>query len=143
MVLTMAERGIVEDIAVPRDRIPDFVRATQEIAVSLHMDPTTGMMLSLAGHAGDGNMHPTILFFTDVTEEKEAKAKQAIEQIVKRGLEMGGTISGEHGIGIHKAEFLELELGRPQIDIMKRIKNAIDPKHIMNPGKIWLNGGVA
>jgi len=139
----MAQKGIVEDITVPRDRIPDFVRATQEIAESLDMNPATGMMVGLGGHAGDGNMHPTIFFLADVTEEKEAKEKQAIEQIVKRGLDMGGTISGEHGIGIHKAEFLELELGRRQIDIMKRIKNAIDPKHIMNPGKIWLNGGVA
>jgi len=141
MILMMAKKGIVEDITVPRDRIPDFVRAVKDIGVRLQMNPATGMMVGLGGHAGDGNMHPTIFFLQEANQEREEKAKAAIEEIVKTGLAMGGTISGEHGIGIHKAEFLPLELGRIQIEVMKRIKHAIDPKNIMNPGKIWVNGG--
>ena len=61
--------------------------------------------------------------------------------MVRRGLELGGTISSEHGIGIHKQEFLDWEFDQVQIDLMKRIKQAFDPYGIMNPGKIWLEGG--
>jgi len=134
LIMTIFNRAISEDITVPRSRIPDLVRAVQEIAASV------GIMIGLAGHAGDGNMHPTILQ-TEINDEMAAKAKQAIELMVRRGLELGGTISGEHGIGIHKQEFLDWEFDQVQIDLMKRIKQAFDPYGIMNPGKIWLEGG--
>ncbi|MBW1988331.1 MAG: FAD-binding protein [Deltaproteobacteria bacterium] len=130
MILTMAKKVISEDVTVPRDRIPEFVRAVAEISGRL------GILIGLGGHAGDGNMHPTILF-TDLSPEMEQKAEAAIEDIVKKGLELGGTISGEHGIGLHKSRFLEWELGRAQLTAMKRIKAALDPKGIMNPGKLW------
>jgi glycolate oxidase len=61
--------------------------------------------------------------------------------MIRRGLELGGTISGEHGIGIHKQEYLAWELDQVQIELMKRIKAAFDPRGIMNPGKIWVEGG--
>lgn len=133
-IMTIFKRCITEDITVPRSRIPDLVRSVQEIAAYV------GIMIGLAGHAGDGNMHPTVLQ-NEINEEMEAKAKQAIDMLIRRGLELGGTISGEHGIGIHKQEYLDWELDQIQIDLMKRIKAAFDPRGIMNPGKIWVEGG--
>ncbi len=134
LIQTIFERATTEDVTVPRNKIPDFVRAVQSIAAA------EGVMIGLAGHAGDGNMHPSVLF-PEVTPEAEAKAKVAIERVIRAGLDLKGTISGEHGIGIHKAEYLEWELGQTQIELMKRIKYAFDPKGIMNPGKIWLEDG--
>ncbi len=134
LIQTIFERGNAEDITVPRNKLPDLVRAVQAIAAA------EGVMIGLAGHAGDGNMHPSILY-PQVTSEAEAKAKIAIDKLIRAGLDLGGTISGEHGIGIHKAEYLSWELGDIQIELMKRIKNAFDPKGIMNPGKIWMEGG--
>lgn len=133
-IMTIFNRAVTEDITVPRSRIPDLVRSIQEIAASV------GIMIGLAGHAGDGNMHPTVLQ-TEFNEEIASKAKQAIDQMIRCGLELGGTISGEHGIGIHKQEYLAWELDQAQIDLMKRIKAAFDPRGIMNPGKIWVEGG--
>jgi glycolate oxidase len=134
LIQTIFERGNAEDITVPRNKLPDLVRAVQAIAAA------EGVMIGLAGHAGDGNMHPSILF-PQVTPEAEAKAKIAIDKLIRAGLDLGGTISGEHGIGIHKAEYLSWELGQTQIELMKRIKYAFDPKGIMNPGKIWMEDG--
>ena len=136
LVLSLIKKMIAEDVTVPRDRIPDFVQSIQDISAA------TGVLIGISGHAGDGNMHPTILF-SEVNEETEKKAQSAIEQIVKTGLNLGGTISGEHGIGLHKSEFLEWELGHVQVELLKRIKNAFDPNGIMNPGKIWEKGGAA
>ncbi len=131
LALTFVKRLVSEDVTVPRDRIPDFVRSVRDISSS------TGVLLGVGGHAGDGNMHPSILF-PELSEDAEKKAQLAIEQIVRTGLELGGTISGEHGIGIHKSQFLEQELGHVQVELLKRIKKAFDPKEIMNPGKIWV-----
>lgn len=129
-MLQIFKRVITEDITVPRSSIPEFVRRIQAIAAK------TGVLLGIAGHAGDGNMHPTIMQ-TEISEEMSVKAEAAIEEIVKAGLDLKGTISGEHGIGIHKNRFLELEHGAVEVGIMKKIKAALDPLNIMNPGKIW------
>jgi len=134
MALVMMKKAINEDVAVPRDRIPEFVREIQNMSSSL-----SKVLLGMAGHAGDGNMHPSILF-PEVDEEAEKEAQSTIERIIRLGLSLGGTISGEHGIGFHKAEFLAWELGDVQIRLLKRIKKAFDPKGIMNPGKIWKDG---
>ncbi|HQO39540.1 MAG TPA: FAD-linked oxidase C-terminal domain-containing protein [Spirochaetota bacterium] len=130
-MLQIFKRVITEDITVPRNSIPEFVRRVQAIAAS------TGAFIGLAGHAGDGNMHPTILH-TEISEEMSKKAEKAIEEIIRAGLDLKGTISGEHGIGIHKNKFTELEHGADQIELMKKIKAAFDPHNIMNPGKIWI-----
>jgi glycolate oxidase len=135
MSLTVMKKVISEDVAVPRDRLPEFVRAVQTLSASMRK-----VILGVGGHAGDGNMHPNILF-SELSEEAEKEAQAAIRQIVRTGLELGGTISGEHGIGLHKAEFLAWELGEAQVDLLKKIKGAIDPRGIMNPGKIWKQEG--
>lgn len=136
LMTTIFKRVITEDITVPRDKIPELVRRIQAIAVS------AGVAVGLAGHAGDGNMHPTILQ-GEISEEMSRKAESTIEEIIRAGLDLNGTISGEHGIGIHKNKFLELEHGRDQIGVMKSIKKALDPLNIMNPGKIWAEDGGA
>ena len=134
MALTMVKKAINEDVAVPRDRIPEFVREIQKMSSSL-----SRVMLGIAGHAGDGNMHPTILL-PEVNSEAEKEARETIRKVVRLGLSLGGTVSGEHGIGFHKAEFLHWELGEIQIRLLKRVKKAFDPKGIMNPGKLWKDG---
>jgi glycolate oxidase len=128
------KRVITEDITVPRSSIPEFVRRIQATISTL------GVAIGLAGHAGDGNMHPTILQ-GEISDEMSRKAELAIEAIIKTGLELEGTISGEHGIGIHKNRYLELEHGAEQVAIMKTIKRSLDPHNIMNPGKIWIGDG--
>ena len=134
MLLTMMKKAINEDVAVPRDRIPEFVREIQAMA-----SPLSKIILGIAGHAGDGNMHPSI-FFPELNREAEDEAEAIIRKVVRLGLSLGGTVSGEHGIGFHKAEFLHWELGEIQIRLLKRIKRAFDPKGIMNPGKLWKDG---
>ncbi len=134
MSLAMMKKVISEDVTVPRDRIPEFVQAVEEISASL-----SKVFIGIGGHAGDGNMHPTVLF-PEVSREAEEEARRTIERIVRAGLALGGTVSGEHGIGFHKAEFLEWELGVVQLELLKRIKKVFDPQGILNPGKIWTQG---
>jgi glycolate oxidase len=120
---------VLEDATVPRSRIPDMVAAVEEIARKHQL--TIGTF----GHAGDGNLHPTIL--TDRRDEKEwHRVERAIDEIFDRALAMGGTLSGEHGIGIAKASFMERETTRATLDYARRIKRALDPNNILNPGKI-------
>jgi glycolate oxidase len=131
LVLRMYQRSISEDVTVPRDKIPEMVKAVGEIGASL------GVPTGMSGHAGDGNIHPGVQLL-EVTPEMEQKAEEAIRLMIEKGIELGGTVSGEHGIGLHKSQYIEKELGKVQIELMKRIKYAFDPKGIMNPGKIWM-----
>ena len=130
LILRIYQKSISEDVTVPRDKIAQMVKAVSEIGAQLGI--TTGM----SGHAGDGNIHPGVQIM-EVTPEAERKAEEAIKLIIEKGLELGGTVSGEHGIGLHKSAYLIRELGRDQIELMKRIKYAFDPRGILNPGKIW------
>ncbi len=131
--LKLCKKIIAEDVTVPRDRLPEFIRTMGDLSAKL------GIIVTNSGHAGDGNAHPGILL-TELNEETEQKAQEAIREIIRTGLALGGCISGEHGIGIHKAEFLEDQLGKRQIELMKAVKKAFDPHTIMNPGKIWIEG---
>jgi glycolate dehydrogenase FAD-linked subunit len=120
---------VLEDATVPRSKIPAMVGALQGIARKYDLP------IGTFGHAGDGNLHPTIL--TDKRDKQEwARVEQAIEAVFEEALKLGGTLSGEHGTGLAKARFLKLETGQGAIDLSKRIKQALDPKNILNPGKI-------
>lgn len=120
---------VLEDATVPRSKIPAMIRALDDIASRYRL------MIGTFGHAGDGNLHPTIL--TDRRDKDEwARVEKAIDEIFDRALELGGTLSGEHGIGIAKSRFLERETSRGTILYSRRIKAALDPKNILNPGKI-------
>lgn len=119
-----------EDIAVPRTAIPAMVRLIQTVAAE------HGLVIPVFGHAGDGNLHPNILFDRrDAAQVRRVEAAAAA--IFHAALELGGTLSGEHGIGTLKREFLEDDLGPVAVDLMRRIKVALDPKGLLNPHKVF------
>jgi len=122
---------ILEDATVPRSKIPDMMIAIKNIAKKYEL--TIGTF----GHAGDGNLHPTIL--TDKRDVKEmAKVRLAIDELFDEALKLNGTLSGEHGIGSAKAKYLEKEIGRSTILFMKKLKKGLDPKDLLNPHKMGL-----
>ena len=96
----------------------------------------SGIPYFLVGHVGDGNFHFGYLIDPDDASERE-RAEQLNRQLVARAIGMGGTCSGEHGVGLHKMDFLEQEAGEGALDVMRAIKQALDPLNIMNPGKIF------
>ncbi|GIP32343.1 FAD-binding oxidoreductase [Paenibacillus sp. J2TS4] len=121
---------ILEDATVPRSKIADMVLAINEIAQKYNVHICT------FGHAGDGNLHPTCT--TDARDHEEIeRVEQAFAEIFEAAIQMGGTITGEHGVGIVKAPYLEWKVGPVGMEIMKGIKRVFDPNNIMNPGKIF------
>jgi glycolate oxidase len=124
---------LIEDAVVPRDKIADFIRQCRQIALKYDL------IIPLVGHAADGNIHPSIL--TDKNDPRHfERAKKAVDDIFKISLELGGTISGEHGIGLEKKHFLANAVDPMAIEIMKKMKQFLDPNNILNPGKIWQDG---
>ncbi len=122
--------NILEDATVPRSEIANMVKAIQQISEKYDVQ------ISTFGHAGDGNLHPTCL--TDVRDEDEMlRVEQALAEIFHIAIELGGTITGEHGVGEMKAPYLEWKLGESGIRVMKAIKQSMDPQNIMNPGKMF------
>ena len=125
---------VSEDATVPRSKIPDLIDRLQEIKEKYEVE------VVVFGHAGDGNLHPNVL--CDKRDQEEMRrVEQAVGEIFEAAIELGGTLSGEHGIGTMKAPFMESELGPVGIDMMKRIKDSWDPNGIMNPGKIFPEKG--
>jgi glycolate oxidase len=125
----VAPNKLGEDITVPRSAIPEAIRRLKDIQRS------HGLPIVIFGHAGDGNLHPNILF-----DKRDPDQWQKVGQIVAEefalALELGGTLSGEHGVGSLKRPYIEQALGPLSIEIQKRIKQALDPLNILNPGKI-------
>lgn len=121
---------INEDVCVPRSKIPEMLERVDAIAKK-HAVPIASF-----GHAGDGNIHMNVLVDFDNPEELE-RGEAAIEDIFRSTIELGGTLSGEHGIGNTKAKFLRLEQGEEVIELQREIKELFDPKRILNPGKIF------
>jgi glycolate oxidase len=123
-----APNKLGEDISVPRSQIPEAVRRIKEIGRKYNLP------IVVFGHAGDGNLHPNILF--DRRDEEEwGRVEQAVSEIFAMAVELGGTLSGEHGVGTLKLPYLEMALGPVAVDVMRNIKQAFDPKGILNPGK--------
>ena len=121
---------INEDIVVPRSKIPDMVRKINALR------DETGLTMVSFGHAGDGNIHFNIML--DKKNEADLKKAQgAIEALFNYTLELGGTISGEHGVGITKAPYMAKEIGYVEMNLMKKIKKLFDPNEVLNPGKIF------
>ncbi|OQY58849.1 MAG: glycolate oxidase subunit GlcD [Desulfobacteraceae bacterium 4572_88] len=120
---------VLEDATVPRSKIPLMVRALEDIAEKYNLS------IGTFGHAGDGNLHPTIL--TDRRDKAEwERVETAIETIFDKALALGGTLSGEHGTGIAKSPFLEKETSKATLFYSRKVKKALDPNNILNPGKI-------
>ncbi|MBC5810804.1 MAG: FAD-binding protein [Candidatus Eremiobacteraeota bacterium] len=123
-----------EDISVPRSEIVHMIRAVNEIA------ERNRLTIPIFGHAGDGNLHPNILC-DRANPEEMARVKTAAREIFEAAVALGGTLSGEHGIGLLKKQFMELDVGSDALALMRRIKDAVDPLGIMNPGKIFPEPG--
>jgi glycolate oxidase len=119
-----------EDIVVPRSKVPDVIRTIEKIQQKYDI-PIVNF-----GHAGDGNIHVNIMIDKDIPG-MEAKAHEAIKEVFQAALDLNGTMSGEHGVGLAKAPYIELELSPDQIRAMKGIKHALDPNNILNPGKMF------
>ncbi len=133
MTLTeSAPKKISEDIVVPRSLIPTLLEQVTRIADRHRVRVAT------YGHAGDGNLHVNVLFDQDSTP----RAHAAVEAIMRTTIELGGTISGEHGIGLTKRDFLALEHEPAKIELQRALKRTLDPAGILNPGKILPLAGV-
>jgi glycolate oxidase len=119
-----------EDIVVPRSKVPDVIRTIEKIQQKYDI-PIVNF-----GHAGDGNIHVNIMIDKAIPGMEE-KAHEAIREVFQAALDLNGTMSGEHGVGLSKAPYIELELSPDQIAAMKAIKHALDPNNILNPGKMF------
>jgi len=125
-----APNKLGEDITVPRSAIPEAVRRLKAISAKY------GLPIVIFGHAGDGNLHPNILF-DKRDPEQWAKVEQMAAEEFALALELGGTLSGEHGVGTLKRPYMQQALGPVSLEIQKRIKAALDPVNILNPGKVF------
>ncbi|MCA3630292.1 MAG: FAD-binding protein [Methylobacterium sp.] len=133
LTLRPGAKGISTDVCVPISRLAECIAETKADLES------AGLISPIVGHVGDGNFH--CLPLIDMSNEAEiAAAKGFMARLVERALAMEGTCTGEHGVGQGKMKYLETELGAPALDAMRLIKQALDPKNLMNPGKIVMIG---
>ena len=114
---------------VPRSRIPDILKEIEKIG------GTHGLIIPCFGHAGDGNIHVNVMY--DKSRGEFERASQAVYDIFQKTVEMKGRISGEHGIGMTKKDYMTMNLDPATIKLMQDIKKAVDPCNILNPGKIF------
>jgi D-lactate dehydrogenase (cytochrome) len=129
MALRPGAKGIVTDVCMPISRLAECITAVQrDIAAA-------GLLAPLVGHVGDGNFH--LIFLVDLDDADEvARAKAVNRRMVEQALALGGTCTGEHGVGFGKAPFLPLEFGEAGVALMRAIKHALDPTGVFNPGKL-------
>ena len=121
------------DVCIPRSRIPEYIERADSIGSKY------GVVLAPVGHAGDGNLHYNILKPDEVSDEAWPELMEsALSELLEMSLEMGGTLSGEHGLGYTKRGYLVREAGVKQVELMKSVKAAFDPNDILNPGKVWV-----
>lgn len=120
---------LLDDVSVPRSRIVDLITAVEEIGQRL------GVVIGVFGHAGDGNLHPTLIF-DDADPQSRAAVLAAFQEVTLKALELGGTITGEHGVGQLKRDWLETELDPTAQAVHTAIKSALDPGGLLNPGTV-------
>ena len=133
-ITQMGPTKISEDATVPRSQIPAMMERLNQIRDKYQLN------LVVFGHAGDGNLHPNIITDKRNIEEMK-KVEDAVSEIFEAAVKLGGTLSGEHGIGTLKSPYMEMELGEVGLLMMKKIKEAWDPNNILNPGKIFPSHG--
>ena len=121
----------IGDAVVPRSKIPEFMNMLGEITQK------HGILVSGSGHAGDGNVHFSVIAFGTPEEEFNRKLPEILTDVFKGSVSLGGTISGEHGIGVTKKKYVPIAIKREQIELMGKIKRVFDPNYILNPGKIF------
>ncbi|AVV47467.1 FAD-binding oxidoreductase [Streptomyces sp. P3] len=121
---------MIDDVCVPRSRLGEMIEGVERIA------RRHGLTIGVVAHAGDGNTHPTVCFdAADLDECRRARA--SFDEIMGLGLELGGTITGEHGVGLLKKEWLAREIGPVGVEMQRAVKAAFDPLGILNPGKLF------
>jgi glycolate oxidase len=133
VVLTALEtygQWLTDDVCVPRTRIAELIQGCEKISSEV------GLRIAVVGHAGDGNMHPTIVYQPDDADEF-ARAQRAFDAILEVGLSLGGTVTGEHGVGKIKREWLAREIGPIGLRVHRQIKAALDPENLFNPGSMF------
>ncbi|WP_167441345.1 FAD-binding oxidoreductase [Amycolatopsis vastitatis] len=133
VVLTALEMygvWLTDDVCVPRTRIAELIHGCEKISEEV------GLRIAVVGHAGDGNMHPTIVYQPG-DQDEFARARRAFDDILEVALSLGGTVTGEHGIGKIKREWLEREIGPIAMRVHRQIKQALDPENLFNPGSMF------
>ncbi|MFF4187757.1 FAD-binding oxidoreductase [Streptomyces sp. NPDC001691] len=127
---TIKSATMIDDVCVPRSKLAEMIEGTSAIAAKY------GLTIGVCAHAGDGNTHPVVCF--DAADEDESRrARESFDEIMALGLELGGTITGEHGVGVLKKEWLARELGPVGIEMQRAVKHAFDPLGLLNPGKLF------
>jgi glycolate oxidase len=126
----VAPTTILEDATVPRSELATMITFIQQTAEKYKLK------IGTFGHFGDGNLHPTFLCDERNKEEIE-RVHAAFREIFEKAIALGGTITGEHGVGLAKKEFLEKFAGKTSLDVMRALKSTLDPNHVLNPGKIF------
>ncbi|GLY48460.1 FAD-linked oxidase C-terminal domain-containing protein [Lentzea sp. NBRC 102530] len=121
---------LTDDVCVPRTRIAELIQGCEDISAEV------GLKIAVVGHAGDGNMHPTIVY-DPADPDQFARAQKAFDDILAVGLSLGGTVTGEHGIGKIKREWLAKEIGPVGLRVHREIKRALDPGNLFNPGSMF------
>ncbi|MFJ9596551.1 FAD-binding oxidoreductase [Streptomyces virginiae] len=121
---------MIDDVCVPRSRLGEMLDGTAAIARA------QGLLIGVCAHAGDGNTHP-IVCFDPADEDETRRARQSFGEIMGLGLSLGGTITGEHGVGVLKKEWLARELGPVGVEMQRAVKQAFDPLALLNPGKLF------
>ncbi|KIZ18725.1 FAD-binding oxidoreductase [Streptomyces natalensis] len=134
MTFTALERikpaMLIDDVCVPRSRLADMLEGTTAIAEKY------GLTIGVCAHAGDGNTHPLVCF-DPADADEERRARESFDEIMALGLSLGGTITGEHGVGVLKKDWLARELGPVGLELQRGIKDVFDPLGILNPGKLF------
>jgi len=124
--------NVSEDVAVPISKVPDLLTGISSIVHNYHLP------FVIFGHAGDGNLHPKVMY--DSSDPDQVKrAGKAVDEIFRLTCELGGTLTGEHGIGLSKAPYMRFEHDPVEMDVMRKIKEIFDPNNILNPGKMGLD----
>jgi glycolate oxidase len=121
---------MIDDVCVPRAKLADMLDGTAAIAARY------GLTIGVCAHAGDGNTHPVVCFDAHDPDES-ARARESFDEIMALGLELGGTITGEHGVGLLKKEWLARELGPTGVELQRGVKAVFDPLGLLNPGKMF------
>ncbi|MYS34525.1 glycolate oxidase [Streptomyces sp. KhCrAH-43] len=127
---TVKPATMIDDVCVPRSRLGAMLEGTAEIAGKY------GLTIGVCAHAGDGNTHPVVCFDPADADESR-RARESFDEIMALGLALGGTITGEHGVGVLKKEWLARELGEVSVELHRGIKQAFDPLGLLNPGKVF------
>ncbi|MGW0860404.1 FAD-binding oxidoreductase [Streptomyces sp. NPDC002690] len=127
---TVKPATMIDDVCVPRSRLGAMIEGTAAIAEKY------GLTIGVCAHAGDGNTHPVVCF-DPADPDESRRARESFDAIMELGLELGGTITGEHGVGVLKKEWLARELGPVGVELQRGIKAAFDPLGILNPGKLF------